>query len=51
MRGGLRYYNTQKAPEWLHGLGLQLPEANTIQRLNPSVKTEADVVNTLNDIP
>ncbi|THF55901.1 MuF-C-terminal domain-containing protein [Pseudothauera rhizosphaerae] len=45
MRGDLRYYQTQKAPQWLRAVGLQLPEANTIKRLNPSVITEADVVN------
>ena len=45
MNGSLRYYNKQKAPGWLHAVGLQLPEANTIKRLNPSVVTDIDIVN------
>ncbi|ENO89931.1 LPD38 domain-containing protein [Thauera linaloolentis] len=45
MNGSLRYYQTGKAPQWLRAVGLQLPEANTIKRLNPRVITEADVVN------
>ena len=33
-----------KAPQRLRAVGLQLPEANTIKRLNPSVLTESDNV-------
>ena len=44
MQGNLRYYNKEKASSWLHAVGLQLPEANTIKRLNPTVVTENDVV-------
>jgi hypothetical protein len=46
MRGDLRYYQKEKAPGWLHAVGLQLPEANTIKRLNPSVVTDVDIVKT-----
>ena len=42
----LRYYNKQKAPQWLRAVGLQLPEANTIKRLNRSVVTDSDIVKT-----
>ncbi|AVR89000.1 Phage protein [Thauera aromatica K172] len=45
MRGSLRYYQTEKASGWLRAVGLQLPEANTIKRLNPRVITDEDVVN------
>lgn len=40
----MRYYNKQKAPRWLRAVGLQLPEANTIKRLNKSVVTDTDIV-------
>ena len=45
MNGHLRYYHTKNAPGWLHAVGLQSPEANTIKERNPSVLTETDVVN------
>lgn len=41
----LRYHHKQKASSWLRAVGLQLPEANTIKRLNSSVLTTKDVVN------
>ena len=44
INGSLRYYNKQKAPGWLRAVGLQLPEANTIKRLNKSVVTDGDIV-------
>lgn len=44
MQGSLRYYNNEKAAQWLRAVGLQLPEANTIKRLNPDVTTQLDVV-------
>lgn len=44
MNGSLRYYNKQKAPRWLRAVGLQLPEANTIKRLNKSVVTDVEIV-------
>ena len=40
----LLYYNKQKAPRWLRAVGLQLPEANTIKRLNRSVVSDDDIV-------
>ncbi|GHU03562.1 hypothetical protein AGMMS49960_18130 [Betaproteobacteria bacterium] len=43
--GSLRYFHKEKASQWLHANRLQLPEANTIERLNPNAITEADVVN------
>ncbi|MFA7606822.1 MAG: LPD23 domain-containing protein, partial [Rhodocyclaceae bacterium] len=45
MAGSLRYYQKEKAPRWLRAVGLQLPEANTIKRLNSRVITDADIVN------
>lgn len=44
MSGKLRHYNKQKASKWLRAVGLQLPEANTIKRLNPRVVTDNDLV-------
>jgi hypothetical protein len=42
--GSLRYFHKEKASQWLHAARLQLPGANTIERLNPHAITEADVV-------
>ena len=47
MDGMLRYCNKKKAPGWLRAVGLQLPEANTIKRLNQSVAEKKPLVDTV----
>ncbi|MDR0528981.1 MAG: hypothetical protein LBG69_05150 [Zoogloeaceae bacterium] len=45
LNNGLRYLNKEKASEWLHANRLQLPEANTIERLGKDTITKEDIVN------